>query len=514
MKQQYSEREVTLLSLCVFIVASVIYGWTTHPTVASWDSAELTLGVYTQGIVHATGYPFYLVAARSFSYTIPGEIAFRVNLFSAAMGAATLGLMYYVNCRMTQQRWAALLSVYLFGFGVVFWSHATVAEVYTLHTALVASLLLLVERWQQSQRKRWLWWSYLIVGLMLSHHASSVLVVAVVLPYLWMQSGSRFPHGWGLLLMLAMPLIFYTYLGWRYSTGPDFNLLAGYFNRDLTQPGDMWWMIRGAMFEDAVLAYSPIEWGRQLIRFVIELNINFVGIGFLIGIVGMIAMWRQRRQWALMLFLLFLLQVAFFTSYNVFDKWQMFHTAYLIWGIFVAVGIKELSNRYSQNLVGGILSLSILLQFTLNYNMSGKQGDYFVERQTIELMEALPSDVLLVGPWTTLRPVEYYQFVHGIRPDIRTFDYTLLALGIRDAKRFDPALSVSKALSSAIDCDTGEVFIIAPLDYMYDIYQLQLVNEYLYRVQRISDIKHSECNHPAAPAWDRSTPSDLGTGRH
>lgn len=51
-----------LLGLCAVILPAIVYLWTMPPTVDGLDSAELSVGAYTLGLVHPPGYPLYRVA--------------------------------------------------------------------------------------------------------------------------------------------------------------------------------------------------------------------------------------------------------------------------------------------------------------------------------------------------------------------------------------------------------------------------------------------------------------------
>jgi hypothetical protein len=74
-----------------------------------------------------------------------------------------------------------------------------------------------------------------------------------------------------------------------------------------------------------------------------------------------------------------------------------------------------------------------LAQIAVNWNASGRFGDDFVQTQTLHLLAELPPDATLIGQWTTLRPIEYYQIVHDQRRDLTLVDVTLLIGNTRPA---------------------------------------------------------------------------------
>jgi hypothetical protein len=487
MRELIRQRQITL---GLFVAMLLLYGAATEPSVAGWDSAELTLGVHTQGIVHATGYPLYLLLAGAFAWFVPGEPALGVNLFSALMGAFTVALVYRLARGYTTSDWSAVLAAVAFGVGYVMWGHATVAEVYTLHTALVAGFLLAYDR-------RALWTAYALAGLMAAHHLAGGLVAVVVLPALLWADRQPVKHLLGAALAGWGALVFYTYLGWRDLQSPAFDLLAGTFDRALWRPADILWMVRGGMFEDAMFAYGPLAWATEWGTFIVELALNTVGVGLLLGVVGVAALWRVRRVLAVVLLGVALLQAAFFTSYNVFDKWQMFHTVYLVWAVFVAVGSEALAARYGVRVVATVLVLAIGVQVALNW----PRNRGLVAAETLANLERVPADTVLIGPWTTIRPAEYKQFIDNTRPDVTLIDYALLGLGRRE----NPSIPTLTALvAEQVLCSGRPVVVIAPLDEVRETFALEELRPTVFAVVGSPRPPAADCaNGPDPRRYDR-----------
>ncbi len=121
-----------------------------------YDSAEFVGVAATLGVAHPTGYPLYSLLGR-LSVMILSPIsdpAIRVNILSALGGGATLALLTMVAWRLigllrmgplpkTARSLAALVPSAVLGTIALFMEQAVVAEVYTIHTMLVALLLLL-----------------------------------------------------------------------------------------------------------------------------------------------------------------------------------------------------------------------------------------------------------------------------------------------------------------------------------------------------------------------------------
>lgn len=478
--------------LAAFFLPLLVYAASLAPGVFGWDSAELTLGIYTQGIVHATGYPLYLLLGRLFTLIpISPEFAVRANAFSALCAAITVWLLYRVGLRLVpRQPLAALLAALTFGLAEQIWAQAVVAEVYTLHTALMALILLLVLRWEEGRgmmpHAPTIYLIFFVFGLAFGNHMATLLVAGILLPYLlW------FTPDWSKRLIAVVILgvtaaLLYLYIPLRAAAHPDFNLLAHYFSRDLRQPGDVIWLVSGGMFGREMFAYPLLGWVGEIGAFVGELWRNFLGVGVVVGLVGIYQLWISRRQFALLLLAIFVAQVLFFTSYRVFDKWTMFHTAYLIWAIFMAVGWGWILARFPQPIVKIFAGLILVVMFAANWNTSGRAADRFVPDRAEAMLAQLPPDATLIGTWTALRPLDYYQIVHNQRPDVHLVDVTLMNLGTRDRLRTGDAnvidAEVHTALCQIVRDASGIAFITNPdllgsVDYTYtqlrpDLFQI------------------------------------------
>ena len=126
-----------------------------------------------------------------------------------------------------------------------------------------------------------------LFGLALANHMAALLVAVVLLPYLlWQtQNGARASSPSTIIAVTSAGLL-YLYLPLRFAAQPEFNLVAQYFERDLTQPADLLWMVSGRMFGREMLAYPLLDWMGEIVKFVGELWLNYVGVGLLVGLVG------------------------------------------------------------------------------------------------------------------------------------------------------------------------------------------------------------------------------------
>ncbi|MBE9478733.1 MAG: DUF2723 domain-containing protein, partial [Chloroflexi bacterium] len=122
------------LALALTALALFVYVQTLTPSLSylSPDGNELATIPYLLGLAHSPGYPVYTWLGKLFTLLPFGDIAHRVNLMSATMGALSIGSLYLLitiilNPRVASpmlRRTAALFSAMLFAFSPTFWSQS------------------------------------------------------------------------------------------------------------------------------------------------------------------------------------------------------------------------------------------------------------------------------------------------------------------------------------------------------------------------------------------------------
>ncbi|MCB0067708.1 MAG: DUF2723 domain-containing protein, partial [Caldilineaceae bacterium] len=129
-------------TVVVGAAALALYLRTLVPYPLPGDSGEFQVLVHQLGAAHTTGYSTYLLLGHLFEQLVPwGDVAWRVNLFSAVMGALAAALVYLAGKLLTGSGPAAVVGALSLSVGFTFWSQAIIAEVYTLNAALLALAL-------------------------------------------------------------------------------------------------------------------------------------------------------------------------------------------------------------------------------------------------------------------------------------------------------------------------------------------------------------------------------------
>src|SRR5512140_2954831 len=136
MARSSHQRTDILLAALLGFTSLVLYVLTTAPSVAVLfdDTLEFQVVVPTLGIAHPSGYPLYTLLGKLFITLLPWrDPAGRLNLFSAFAASIAVAAFYLAARRWARQRAAALVATVAFAVSPVWWSQATLAEVYALH---------------------------------------------------------------------------------------------------------------------------------------------------------------------------------------------------------------------------------------------------------------------------------------------------------------------------------------------------------------------------------------------
>ena len=144
-----------------FFVSLIVYILTMAPTVSFWDCGEFIATSYILGIPHPPGSPLFLLIGKLFTLIpISTDIAFRMNIFSPLISAATISLLFLI-CNQFIDRldnkdgekhfkmWSSVVASLTFAFTHSHWFNAVETEVYAFSgfmTALVVYLILIWSR--------------------------------------------------------------------------------------------------------------------------------------------------------------------------------------------------------------------------------------------------------------------------------------------------------------------------------------------------------------------------------
>ena len=416
-------------------VVLLVYLRTLAPTVFDLDSAELTLGAFSLGLVHAPGYPVYLLLAHLFTYLPLADIGYRVNLLSALSGAATVALLARLAQRLTQHSLTGLVVGLTYGFCFYVWSLALVAEVYTLQSLFLAAILLLLWQWQESGQARWLLTAVALSGVAAANNPSTILwwpgllILAWATPHRKRLTIADCALEVGVFVLALSPVL---YLPLRSAAQPDF-VQVGRFDGtgafhplDLTQIGNLLWYLSGRQFAPLLLRYTAVEYGAQALQFFYWLWAAFLGVGLPLGLGGAWILWKRQRAVAAGLFLTALPHALFFIGYRAVDKETMFLPVFLIWALLLGVGVEWILSRTPKrtHLLALLLPAALLW---INFAYADVSDFRAPSEQARDQLLAADTGALYLATWGDAELMRYHQIVAGLRPDVEVVNRFFIA---------------------------------------------------------------------------------------
>lgn len=422
-----------------FLLAFLIpvYAATLGQTVGKADTFEFQVVIPQLGIVHPTGYPLYLLLTKLFTLLPWGEIAWRINVGTAVYALAAVTILYTFMRRLTGQPLTALFTALLFGLTPTFWSQATAAEVYTLHSLIVAAALFLMREiggWQltgntpsqtkHSQQK--IIALAFVLGLGLTNHLTTLILIPPALLTVFLARPFwHNPHAITKksiaknvlppALAFLLPLTLYAYLPIRWQAVVGEPMGFGRF---------VDWVI-GGRFQGAL---QLMAWLRDPVRYTVVGRLFTAEWGtFWLAAAALGFLWLLRRQWqaALVLFTAWLGYAFYALSYYVPDLNVFLIPAHLLTAVFIGTAVTLASHTLQKNTplppaaLFSLLIIASLLPTPATWTaVDQSASDGLTQWGRAVLSLPLAQNAAILADSEKIAPLAYLHSAEGIRPDL------------------------------------------------------------------------------------------------
>lgn len=431
-----------VIALILTAAALIVYVVSLTPslTYRSPDGNELATIPYMLGLAHMPGYPLYTWIGKAFTFLPIGDVAHRMNLMSASMGAIGVGFLYLIIVYLLPanggssiwRRAAAASAALAFAFSPTFWSQAVITEVYAPNICMIGLTLLALLLWERT-RKDFHWFLFaLIFGLSLGTHLSNLGFAPAFALYLllcvpeslkrsrWWLAGV-IGFGLGAAQYLWLPLKAAT-LNDRLMLAANPTTVQGFYNYTL-----------GA-FSQFKFAFKLAELPDRLVVYLYLLKQQFGLAGLAAGMLGLASLLLLRPRHYFLLLGMYLLHVWFFMQYRVFDLDVFFLPAHFLWSTFLAFGVftllkliehgfERLTHRKPPGVgrwaVAGLALTVALSSAWQNFAACDRSHDVAVNDFYANVWEMLPADSALLTPSGVFGyDAFYWRLVYDTRPDV------------------------------------------------------------------------------------------------
>jgi hypothetical protein len=354
---------VLLAGLGVSVLVFVLYLRTLSPTVLYLQDPKLLDAVMVQmqvavlGITHPTGYPTYLMLTHLFTYLPFGDPAYRVNLASAGYAALAVAAVYRAGLLLSKRILAAAAGALAFGLGAALWSQAVIAEVYTLNALLVSATIIVLLLWREIQRDRYLLLSAFLMGLCLTNHLTSGLLLPASVLFVTLVDRRKLVDvglmlkGAGLFLLGLAP---YLYLPIRAAMDPPMDA------NNPTNLDRFWYVVSGGDLTGSFFAFGPSELPNRMLFYWEHLLENMPFLVVMVALTGAVVVLLKDRAVGIFLGFLFLGWLFYAVENDIPDIDLYFIPTYLVLSLWAAAGFGALLDE-AESLVGGLSKVARLV---------------------------------------------------------------------------------------------------------------------------------------------------------
>ena len=215
-----------LISLCVAVLASLVYLLTIEPTTSFWDCGEFIASSYKLEVGHAPGNMVFNLFARIFTiFSGAKYAAIAVNAMSAVCSGLTIFFLYltivHFARRMQEKRGRTLTragAFAIFGAGIVgafaycfsdtFWFSAVEGEVYAMSSLFTAVVFWAALKWEeqadQPYANRWLILICFLMGLSIGVHLLNLLTIPAIVFMIYYKKHPQPVSFWRAVLVLVV----------------------------------------------------------------------------------------------------------------------------------------------------------------------------------------------------------------------------------------------------------------------------------------------------------------------
>lgn len=315
-----------LIAACIVAtIAFACYTRTLLPGVDLGDTGGFQAAVLWPEISARQAYPLYYGLAKPFVAAVsPDNPARGLNLFSALCAALASGLLTSVVARVAGSTGGGAVAGLLLAFSYTFWTQAVIAEVYSLHLAIVGCCLMALAAWWRQPSTPRLAAFFAIYALGFGNHLSMILLLV---PFgVFVIATARRPsdvlHPRIVFLAIAIAVagalqyVPQLMVVWNAIDAPEARsdrLAAFWF--DVTKSD---WR------ESMVLGIRRSQLIERLAMFAFDARQQFGIAGLALAAAGVGGLWRVSRPWAVLVLLAYAINTVFAITYNVGDPHVFF----------------------------------------------------------------------------------------------------------------------------------------------------------------------------------------------
>ena len=214
-KEIILKRKTAIFSIFSLIIPLVIYILTLEPKLVGGDTGWYANQIPEMSLMVPTGYPTFSMFLKLFTYLPIGDLAYRLNLFSAIFGALTILFLFLSINKLVKNEFISFISSMIFAFIVPFWEVANRLEFDTLNCFFIILLIFSAILYSENKTRKYLYFFFFCLGLSLTNHPLAFFLVPAILLYVIIVNPGIFKSIKAIfisILFFILPLLSYFYL--------------------------------------------------------------------------------------------------------------------------------------------------------------------------------------------------------------------------------------------------------------------------------------------------------------
>jgi hypothetical protein len=270
----------------------------------------------------------YINTAIFCSKILGMDSVFVMRLMSVVPAAMTVSLVFVLLKEFVEENWIAIMSSLVFGFCFTFWRSAETVEVYTFNALFVILFLVYAVKSLKSPSHNYIITAGIILGFSLWVHIQNIMLIPGYMVLLYLLKSDRKKIS---VSAVAFFLIF---------------LLMFIVNSQQNIEMKYAFVSKKGPWVENTFDQSFMDLIKDVVKAIAFLIYNF-NVFILFSIGGVIYMYKNFKTESIFLFIVCLFTLGFATFYAVSDNYVFFIPFYIIFALFIGLGIKKLSSKYA-----------------------------------------------------------------------------------------------------------------------------------------------------------------------
>ncbi len=450
-----------IFAVLIFVGTLIAYSRSLMPGTVGGDAGELQYAGPLLALVHPTGQPLYVLIGKAWTeFWHLRSAAYEMNLLAAISTAAGCGLITYFLTRLYGSFWIGAVTGLTLGFGGTIWGQAVLADKYGFNVFLATLIIGLTLWWDHTHRTHKEHSNPILYGLCIAfaigllHHRSLVLFapgIAVVVIY---HLKAELWRNWQrtlicIALVLLPPLLIYSTVLPALRANAATPLL---WQPQSTSDWINFLLERHVLSGEALVFDDSRAIGEQVGIYLDTLFNDYTLVVFIIGVFGMIGLFREARTAAAFLLMSYFLQAFLSANFRGNDRQFTYYLpsfVTLLYGYGYGLCIIWFwwrrwidQSSHKTLLIGlrsvvpiiGIAAIFALPIYTFSETYPDKRTEAIygepldIWRTTLKTgnqgerltagMQYLPENAVLASDWEQVTMLWYKQQVEGVRPDL------------------------------------------------------------------------------------------------